>query len=78
MDLKEFISRLDKAGDLVRIKKPVSTKYEIFAVLGRVGKSTRQAVLFERARGHLRRLSATCCRIGEGSRSRRGAGKKCC
>ncbi len=52
MDLKEFISRLDKADDLVRIKKPVSTKYEISAVLDRVDKSARQAVLFERVRGY--------------------------
>lgn len=52
MDIKEFISKLDKAGDLVRIKKPVSTKYEIAAVLDLVDKSTRQAVLFERVRGH--------------------------
>ena len=33
MDLKEFISKLDKAGDLVRIKRPVSTKYEIAAIM---------------------------------------------
>lgn len=52
MDLKEFISKLDKAGDLVRIKKPVSAKHEIAAVLDQVDKSTRQAVLFERVRGH--------------------------
>ena len=52
MDLKDFISKLDKAGDLVRIKKPVSTRYEIAAIMDLVDKSTRQAVLFERVRGH--------------------------
>ena len=52
MDLNEFISRLDKAGDLVRITQRLSTKYEISAVLDLVDKSTGQAVLFERVRGH--------------------------
>ena len=52
MNLKEFISRLDKAGDLLRIKRPVSTKYEIAAILDAVDKSTGRAVLFERVRGY--------------------------
>lgn len=52
MDLDEFISRLDKAGDLVRIRQRLSTKYEIAAVLDLADKTTGQAVLFERVRGH--------------------------
>ena len=52
MDLSEFIARLDKAGDLVRIRQRLSTKYEISAVLDLVDKTTGQAVLFERVRGH--------------------------
>ena len=52
MDLSEFIARLDKAGDLVRIRQRLSTKYEIAAVLDLVDKTTGQAVLFERVRGH--------------------------
>ena len=52
MDLDEFIARLDKAGDLVRIRQRLSTKYEIAAVLDLADKTTGQAVLFERVRGH--------------------------
>jgi 2,5-furandicarboxylate decarboxylase 1 len=51
MDLKQFISKLDAAGDLVRIKRPVSTRYEIAAVLERVDRTSGKAVLFERVRG---------------------------
>src|SRR3990172_9477582 len=52
MNLKEFISKLDKAGDLLRIKRPVSTRYEIAAILDAVDKNTGRAVLFERVRGY--------------------------
>src|SRR3989304_10205019 len=52
MDLSEFISRLDKADDLVRIRQRLSTKYEISAVLDLADKATGQAVLFERVRGY--------------------------
>jgi len=52
MDLKQFISRVDKAGDLVRIRQRLSTRYEIAAILDRVDKMTGQAVLFERVRGY--------------------------
>ena len=52
MDLDEFIARLEKAGDLVRIRQRLSTKYEIAAVLDLADKTTGQAVLFERVRGH--------------------------
>ncbi|MBI2961342.1 MAG: UbiD family decarboxylase [Betaproteobacteria bacterium] len=52
MDLKAFVAKLDKARDLVRIKRPVSTKYEIAAIIDLVDKTTGQAVLFERVRGY--------------------------
>ena len=51
-DLGKFIALLDKAGDLVRIVRPVSPKYEIAAILDRVDKAGGQAVLFERVRGY--------------------------
>ncbi len=52
MDLKDFIAKLDQAGDLVRIRRPMSTRYEIAAVMDMIDKNTQQAVLFERVRGH--------------------------
>jgi len=52
MDLNEFILKLDQAGDLLRIRRPVSTRYEIAAILDAVDKKTGRAVLFERVRGY--------------------------
>ncbi|OGA44547.1 MAG: hypothetical protein A3G25_06950 [Betaproteobacteria bacterium RIFCSPLOWO2_12_FULL_63_13] len=52
MDLNEFITKLDKAGDLVRIRQPLSSRYDISAVLELADKTTGQAVVFERVRGY--------------------------
>jgi len=52
MDLNQFISSLDKADDLVRIRQRLSTKYEISAVLDLADKTSGKAVLFERVRGY--------------------------
>lgn len=52
MDLKDFISRLDRAGDLLRIKRRFSTRHEIAAILESVDKSSGKAVLFERVQSH--------------------------
>jgi len=52
MDLKQFLSRLEEAGDLLRIREPVDAKHEIAAILDAVDKASRRAVLFERVRGH--------------------------
>ncbi len=48
-NLKDFIARLDSAGELIRIKVPVSTIYEITEITDRVSKSPDggKALLFE-------------------------------
>jgi len=52
MDLSEFITKLNDARDLVRIRQRLSSRYEISAVLDLADKTTGQAVLFERVQGY--------------------------
>jgi len=51
-DLREFISRLDKEKELVRIKAEVSKDLEITEITDRVSKNGGQALLFENVRGY--------------------------
>ena len=46
-NLQEFIAHLDKNGELIRIKTPVSTDLEITEITDRVSKSSGKALLFE-------------------------------
>ncbi|MGB9712774.1 MAG: menaquinone biosynthesis decarboxylase [Dissulfurimicrobium sp.] len=50
-DLQEFVKRLDAAGELVRIKEPVSPRLEITEITDRVSKRYGPALLFENVRG---------------------------
>lgn len=52
MDLKQFVSRLKEAGDLLRIRRKVSPRHEMAAILEQVDRNTGRAVLFERVRGY--------------------------
>jgi len=54
-DLREFIARLEAAGELVRIKAPVSADLEISAIVDRVSKGpavANKALLFENVKGY--------------------------
>jgi len=54
-DLREFIARLEAAGELIRVKAPVSADLEISAIVDRVSKGPaagNQALLFENVHGH--------------------------
>ncbi len=54
-DLRAFVQRLEKAGELVRIRVPVSAELEITEIADRVMKSPperNKALLFENVRGH--------------------------
>lgn len=46
-DLRDFISQLEKNGDLVRITKPVSTKLEMTEIADRTLRAGGPALLFE-------------------------------
>lgn len=48
-DLRDFISQLEKAGDLKRIQHPVSTALEMTEISDRVLRSQGPALLFEKA-----------------------------
>ncbi len=54
-DLRAFVSRLEKAGELVRIQAPVSAHLEISEIVDRVCKGPAErnkALLFERVKGY--------------------------
>lgn len=51
-DLQEFIKRLDAAGELARIKEPVSPHLEITEITDRVSKRYGPALLFENVQGY--------------------------
>jgi 4-hydroxy-3-polyprenylbenzoate decarboxylase len=51
-DLRDFISQLEAAGDLCRVREPVSPRLEMTAVCDRVLRADGPALLFENAQGH--------------------------
>lgn len=51
-DLRGFMALLEEAGELRRVSRPVSTKYEIAAGIRRMGDTGGPALLFEDVIGH--------------------------
>lgn len=51
-DLREFIAALEKAGELVRVKTPVSTELEMTEIQTRLIAEGGPAVIFENVVGH--------------------------
>ena len=51
-DLRNFISQLEAAGELRRVREPVSPHLEMTALCDRVLRSAGPALLFERPTGH--------------------------
>lgn len=54
-DLRAFISRLEEAGELVRVTAPVSAQLEITEIVDRISKGptrTNKALLFENVKGY--------------------------
>jgi len=45
-DLQEFIERLEQAGELVRLREPVSPRLEITEITDRISKRAGPALLF--------------------------------
>ncbi|MEW6758461.1 MAG: menaquinone biosynthesis decarboxylase, partial [Acidobacteriota bacterium] len=50
-DLREFVSALDKAGELLRVKEEVDPRLEITDLLDRAVKEGGPALLFEKVKG---------------------------
>ena len=66
VDMRSFLQQIKKSGDLVTVKKKVSTKYEIAGVTAKLDGS--KAVLFENIRGNKFKLVSNLV----GSRERFG------
>jgi len=52
MDLRGFLGLLEKNNELIRIKKEVSPKFELAAVIQKIQKTINKAVLFEKVKGY--------------------------
>src|SRR5215813_1323436 len=50
-DLREFVDKLDKAGELARVRKEVDPKYEVGAICKMIHDKGRKALFFEKVRG---------------------------
>ncbi len=51
-DISEFVEKLDKAGELRRVKTQVDTNLEISEILSRVMYSNGPAILFENVKNY--------------------------
>ncbi len=51
-DLREFIERLEKEGELARIRKEVSPELEMTEIADRTVKAGGKAILFENPKGY--------------------------
>ncbi len=51
-DMRGFLALLEEAGELARVSRPVSTRFEIAAGIRRMGDTDGPALLFERVIGH--------------------------
>jgi UbiD family decarboxylase len=51
-DLREFLTLLDSKKDLLRVKKPVDTRFEISAYIRKTSDRRGPAVFFEKVKGH--------------------------
>jgi UbiD family decarboxylase len=58
-DLRSYLSHLEKEGDLVRVKKAVSTKFELAAVVSKF--DSKQAVLFEKIKESKISVASNVC-----------------
>jgi len=51
-DMRGFLDRLSQENELIRVKREVSTKYEIAAVQKKVQNTINKALFFEKVQGH--------------------------
>jgi UbiD family decarboxylase len=52
MDIQGFLSRLEEADEIIRIRKEVSPEFEACAVIGKIQRELNKAVFFNRVKGH--------------------------
>lgn len=58
-DLRSYLSLLEKEGELVHVKKPVSAKFELAAVTSKF--DNKQAILFEKVKDSKIAVAANVC-----------------
>jgi UbiD family decarboxylase len=58
MNFRDFVDHLDKTGKLIKIKKPVSVKYEIAAIMKELD---GKPVIFENVKGSKYKVVANVC-----------------
>jgi len=58
MDIRGFLGLLEENEELVRIKKGVSPKFELSAVISTIQRTTNKAVLFESVRGYPHKVAS--------------------
>ena len=58
-DLRDYLEILEKAGELVRVKKQVSTKFELAAVVSKF--DSKQAILFENVKESKISVASNVC-----------------
>jgi 4-hydroxy-3-polyprenylbenzoate decarboxylase len=51
-DMRGFLAVLEEAGELTRVARPVSTRFEIAAGIRKMGDTGGPALLFENVIGH--------------------------
>ena len=51
-DIREFVDRLEREGELIRVKEELSPVHEISALFERLGKEENPAALVEKVKGH--------------------------
>src|SRR3990167_375275 len=65
-ELNGFLKRLEKEGELIRVKDTISTKWEMAAATRIIAKHTGAAVLFEKVKGYS--TPVVCNLLGRRSR----------
>ena len=50
-DLRQFVNKLEEAGELARVRKEVNPKYELGAICKTIHEKGRKALLFEKVLG---------------------------
>ncbi len=51
-DLREFLQRLKQEGELIEIEEELDPKYEVTAILEKLGGQESPAVLFKNVKGY--------------------------
>src|SRR5260221_4901108 len=79
-DLRDFLSQLERAGELTRVRAEVDPKLEMTEVCDRVLKAGGPALLFEKPKGHgipvLSNLFGTTRRVALAMRAQASSGPR--